>query len=143
MSVPPRITLVTLGVSDVAASTAFYRRLGWKLTKEGNEHISFFALDGIVLAVWSRAGLAGDAQVADTPPGFGGTALAINLASRGEVDAAMAAALAAGARITKAAEAVFWGGYSGYFADPDGHLWEVAHNPFWPLDERGRAILPE
>lgn len=143
MSVPPRITLVTLGVQDVAASTAFYRRLGWRLTGEGNEQVSFFALDGIVLAVWSRASLAEDAKVADTPRGFGGVALAINLASREAVDEAMAAAAAAGARITKAAEAVFWGGYSGYFADPDGHLWEVAHNPFWPLDERGQAILPE
>lgn len=143
MSVPPRITLVTLGVRDVAASTAFYQRLGWKLTKEGNEHVSFFALDGIVLAVWGRSDLAGDAKVDETPPGFGGMALAINLSSRDEVDAAMAAAEGAGARITKAAEAVFWGGYSGYFADPDGHLWEVAHNPFWPLDERGQAVLPE
>ena len=110
MSVPPRITLVTLGVRNVAAATAFYQRLGWRLTKEGNEHISFFALDGIVLAVWSRGDLAGDAKVEDTPPGFGGTALAINLASRGEVDAAMAAAEAAGARITKAAEPVFGAG---------------------------------
>ena len=143
MSVPPRITLVTLGVKDVATSTAFYRRLGWRLTNAGNEEVSFFALDGIVLAVWSRAELAGDAKVADTPPGFGGIALAINLASRPEVDRAMSAAEAAGARITKPAEPVFWGGYSGYFADPDGHLWEVAHNPFWPLDERGQAILPE
>jgi hypothetical protein len=143
MSVPPRITLVTLGVRDVAAATAFYQRLGWRLSSEGNERVSFFALDGIVLAVWSRAELAGDAMVEDTPPGFGGIALAINLASRDEVDAAMAAAEAAGARITKAAQPVFWGGYSGYFADLDGHLWEVAHNPFWPLDENGQAILPE
>jgi uncharacterized protein len=142
MTVPPRITLVTLGVADVARSTQFYTALGWRLTGAGNESVSFFALEGIVLGIFGRSDLAADAGVPDTPRGFGGFTLAINLGSREEVDAALRSAVAAGANLVKPAVEVFWGGYAGYFGDPDGHLWEVAHNPFWPLDERGRPLLP-
>jgi uncharacterized glyoxalase superfamily protein PhnB len=96
-----------------------------------------------VLALFGRADLAADAGVADGPASFSGVALACNLASRDDVDAFHARAVAAGARSVKAPRQVFWGGYSGYFADPDGHLWEVAHNPFFPLDEQGLVQLPE
>ncbi|MDJ1157827.1 VOC family protein [Chelatococcus sp. SYSU_G07232] len=143
-SLPSRVNLVTLGVADVAASTAFYESLGWRRSKTaGNDTISFFALGNLVLAIFGRRSLAEDAQVTDTPPGFGGFTLAINMASEAEVDAALAAAVAAGAKLLKPGQRVFWGGYSGYFADPDGHPWEVAFNPFWPLDANGLVVLPQ
>lgn len=144
MGLPPRVNLVTLGVGDLAASIAFYTRLGWRSSASaGSDEVAFFALGNLVLGLYPRHLLAQDAQVADTGPGFSGVTLAINLASEQAVDEAMAAALAAGARQAKAPEKVFWGGYSGYFADPDGHLWELAFNPFFPQDEAGLIVLPE
>lgn len=138
-----RINLVTLGVLDLATSIGFYERLGWRRSQEASqEGIAFLDLNGIILALFSRRALAQDAGVEDTPPGFSGVTLAINLASEAEVDAAFAEAKAAGAAITKPPQKVFWGGYSGYFSDPDGHLWEIAHNPFFPLDNAGRIVLP-
>ena len=144
MSVPPRINLITLGVSDVARSTAFYEALGWRRSPEpADGDVSFFDLGAIVLAVWSHDSLAEDAHRSPgTAADHGSHALAINLESTEAVDAALAAAEAAGATILKPAETVFWGGYSGYFADPDGHPWEVAWNPGWPLDEHGHVQLP-
>jgi len=144
MTISPRVSLVTLGVADVAASSAFYERLGFRRSATaGNETIAFFALDNLVLGLYPRSSLAEDAHVPDTPPGFDGITLAQNRSSRQEVDAALLAAVKAGARLMKPARKVFWGGYSGYFADPDGHLWEVAYNPFFPLDDDGAIILPE
>ena len=139
----PRLSLVTLGVADVAAARAFYERLGFKASAASQEGVAFFAAGGVVLGLFGRAALAEDAQVADSAPGFSGVALAHNVSSEAEVDAVLAEAVAAGGCLLKAGQKVFWGGYSGYFADPDGHLWEVAFNPFFPLDSDGRITLPE
>ncbi len=135
-----RLSLVTLGVADVERSRRFYEKLGWK---QGNrdDNVVFFQLQGMILALWSRAALAGDAHIEDSGGGFGGIALAYNARSRTDVDKVLAEAKAAGATILKPAADVFWGGYSGYFADPDGHLWEVAWNPGWPIDAEGRVSL--
>jgi catechol 2,3-dioxygenase-like lactoylglutathione lyase family enzyme len=144
MTIAARINLVTLGVADLAASAAFYERLGFRRSQTaGSEAIAFFALANLVLALHPRAMLAEDAGLPDTPAGFGGVTLAQNVASERHVDAALLAAVKAGARLLQPARKVFWGGYSGYFADPDGHPWEVAYNPFFPLDEHGAIILPE
>lgn len=142
MTLAPRITLVTLGVADVAASTAFYKRLGWRLSSASNEHVSFFDMDGTKLGLFGRQALADDAHVDNAPPGFSGVTLAHNLGSEADVDAAFAHALASGGKAVKTPQKVFWGGYSGYFADPDGHLWELAFNPFMPLGDDGRMVLP-
>lgn len=145
MSVPARVSLVTLGVADVAAATAFYEALGWSLSSASVPgEVSFFKTGGAILALWGTEDLRADAdQPPDSAvPAFRGVALAINLASRQEVDDAVSAVEAAGGRIAKAPHATDWGGYSGYFADLDGHLIEVAHNPFWPLDESGLPTLP-
>jgi predicted lactoylglutathione lyase len=143
MPIPARISLITLGVRDVRAATAFYRALGFEPSPASVEgEVSFFRTAGAILAVWGRDALAADANQSAPAGGFTGTALAINLGSPDEVDAALADAVAAGGSVPKPAHATDWGGYSGYFADPDGHLWEVAHNPFWPLDERGLPQLP-
>jgi catechol 2,3-dioxygenase-like lactoylglutathione lyase family enzyme len=143
VSIPARVSLATLGVRDVAASTAFYRALGWPLSPASVEgEVSFFNTDGGVLAVFGRSDLAADAHVPDQElTGFRGVGLAINLESEALVDAAFEQVRAAGAKVVKEPEKVFWGGYSGYFADPDGHLWEVAHNPGWPIVD-GRPQLP-
>ena len=136
-----RLSLVTLGVSDLARARRFYEDgLGWR---RGNDEpgVAFYEMPGGILALWSRESLAADARVADTGVAFGGMTLAYNARSRAEVDAVLAEAVAAGARLLKPAEEVFWGGYSGYFADPDGHVWEVAHNPFWTITADGRVSL--
>lgn len=138
----PRLTLLTLGVADVARSRAFYERLGLAASSASNESVAFMDAGGAVLALWDRAALAEDAGVADGAAGFAGVAMAWNTRSEAEVDAAMASAATAGAGIPKPARKTFWGGYAGYFADPDGHLWEVAYNPFWPMDADGRVMLP-
>lgn len=146
MSLRRHLSLVTLGVGDLAAATAFYERLGWTRSTASRPTITFIQLDNIVLALFPRAELAKDAGLTVTgPPGgeFSGITLAHNVDSATEVDQVFDAAIAAGARAVKSPEKVFWGGYSGYFADPDGHLWEVAHNPFAPMDARGIITLPE
>jgi predicted lactoylglutathione lyase len=142
--VNPVVSLVTLGVRDVAAATRFYENLGLERSPASVEgEVSFFRTGGAILAVWSAAELAADARLTDgAPSGFRGVALAMNLGSPAAVDAALERARHAGAAVPKPAVATDWGGYSGYFADPDGHLWEVAHNPGWPLDERGLPQLP-
>lgn len=139
----PRIHLVTLGVAEVAAAAAFYERLGLRRSAQSNDQVVFFPLGPVVLGLFGRAALAADATMPDGPVGFSGVTLAFNQPDRAAVDAVMAEAEAAGARIVKPAHEVFWGGYSGYFADPDGHLWEVAHNPFWSFDEAGSVRLPD
>jgi len=143
MSVSPHISLVTLGVADIAEATAFYERLGFKKSSASQDAVSFFRAGSVVLGLFGRDALHEDAQAGATWTGNGGVAVAMNYASEAEVDAMMAKADAAGARILKSAVKVFWGGYSGYFADADGHVWEVAHNPFWPLDANGGIDLPE
>ena len=144
MPVPARVNLVTLGVGDLGRATAFYQALGWPLASASVDgEVSFFRTGGCIVGLWGRDKLAADAHVPATPPQpFGGVALAINVESPEAVTAALDAAVAAGATLRKAGEATDWGGFSGYFADPDGHLWEVAHNPFWPLDAEGRVSLP-
>ncbi len=138
-----RLSIVTLGVSDLARSTRFYEALGWKNSGASQEAITFFHSGTAVLALFGRAALAEDAHAENRPTGFAAITLAWNCGSRTDVDAAFALALKAGATEKKQPQEVFWGGYSGYFADPDGHLWEVAHNPFVPFDENGRLVLPE
>jgi catechol 2,3-dioxygenase-like lactoylglutathione lyase family enzyme len=142
--VTPRINIVTLGVRDMAASRAFYERLGFTASAAGNASVAFFDANGTVLALFGHDALAEDAHLAaDQPqPPFRGVSLAWNVESESAADAVFAHALACGAREVKRPEKVFWGGYSGYFGDPDGHLWEVAFNPFFPLTEQGRISLP-
>ena len=139
----PYITMVTLGVRDVARASAFYEALGWTRSSASNENVSFFLLNGTKLGLFGRAALAQDAGVEDEPTGFSAVTIAHNLPSEAAVDAAFDHALACGAQEVKRPEKVFWGGYSGYFADPDGHLWELAHNPFAPNGEDGHMVLPQ
>lgn len=141
----PRISLVTLGVADVEASAQFYEALGFSRSRgAGNESVVFLPLRGIVLGLFSRTALAEDAGFDDAEPprAFGGITLAYNTRSRDEVDALFRTAVAAGARALKSPQDVFWGGYSGYVADPDGHPWEIAFNPHWGLSEDGALRLP-
>lgn len=133
----PRISMITLGVKDIKRSIEFYETLGFPRLESGPD-VAFFTLNGTWLGLYGHESLAEDAAVSAEGGGFRGVSLSYNVASEAEVDEALAEAVAAGATLKKAAEKVFWGGYSGYFADPDGHLWEVAHNPFeWigPKDE--------
>jgi uncharacterized protein len=135
-----RISLITLGVGDLERSRRFYERLGWR-PGFTSEEVVFFQIGGLVLALFPRAALAADARLPDTGSGVGGIALAHNVRTRKEVDAVLAEAAAAGAAILKPAEDASWGGYAGYFADPDGHPWEVAWNPHWTLEPDGSIRL--
>ena len=139
---PQRVTLITLGVADLAASRAFYAKLGWQ-PHSGTDGVSFYQLHGAVLALFGRADLAADQGRSGDDLGTGAITLAQNFATEAEVDAAYAAAISAGAKPLNPPEKVFWGGYSGYWSDPDGHVWELAMNPFWPLAEDGSLTLPE
>lgn len=138
----PRLTLITLGVADVVRSRAFYEALGFPAAGFDSPDVAFFEAGGIVLALYGRAALAADAGVPAAGTGFLGVTLAHNVKSESEVDRVLAHAMTCGARLVRSANRVFWGGYSGYFADPDGHLWEVAYNPVFPLDPSGRMQLP-
>jgi uncharacterized glyoxalase superfamily protein PhnB len=140
---PQRVTLITLGVTDLAAARAFYARLGWQEHAQSKPGVALFQINGMALALFGREDLAEDQGRKGATLGTGAITLAQNFATEAEVDAAFAAALAAGATALKAPEKVFWGGYSGYWADPDGHVWEVAMNPFWPLEADGSLHLPE
>jgi uncharacterized protein len=136
-----RLSVVTLGVSDLERARRFYEEgLGWQRST-ADKDIIFFQINGAVLALFPRHHLAADAQVPSEGSGFRGVTLAYCTRTREEVDAVLAEAGKAGGRILKPAQDVFWGGYSGYFADPDGHLWEVAWNPHWTLSERGDVLL--
>ncbi|MBU9697821.1 VOC family protein [Rhodobacteraceae bacterium HSP-20] len=139
---PQRITLVTLGTRDLNAARAFYARLGWQ-EHGSQEGVAFYQLHGMALALFGLSDLAHDQNRPDATLGTGAITLAQNFATEAEVDAAFAAALAAGATPLKPPEKVFWGGYSGYWADPEGHVWEVAMNPFWPLAPDGSLTLPD
>ena len=137
----PRISLITLGVTDMKRSRAFYETLGFVASSQSNDNVTFFQAGGLIFGLYGHAELAEDATVDDATPEFRGVSIAYNTRDRAEVDAVLADAVAAGATLKKPAEEVFWGGYSGYFADPDGHLWEVAHNPFWTLQDDGSILL--
>lgn len=137
----PRVSLVTLGVSDVARSRVFYERLGWAPSSQSTDDVVFFQAGGMVLALWSRDQLAEDSGVIDGH-GWGGVTLAHNVGAREEVDRVMSEAREAGAQIPREPAETFWGGYSGVFVDPDGHPWEVAHNPGWGIADDGSIRLP-
>ena len=132
-----RITLITLGVADLARAMAYYAALGWD-PDDTNEGVAFYDMGGFRFGLFGLGPLAADQGRPEATLGTGAMTLAQNFNSPAEVDSAFAAALNAGASALKAPEAVFWGGYSGYVADPDGHVWEFAHNPFWTLDADGR-----
>jgi catechol 2,3-dioxygenase-like lactoylglutathione lyase family enzyme len=135
-----RVSLVTLGVADLARARAFYESLGWTTGAAPGDDVVFFQTGGTILALWSRERLAEDSGVADAG-GWGGVTLAHNVRSPAEVDAVMATAEQAGAAIARSAGSTFWGGYSGVFLDPDGHPWEVAHNPYWTIRDDGSVEL--
>jgi catechol 2,3-dioxygenase-like lactoylglutathione lyase family enzyme len=140
--VEPRLTLLTLGVDDIARSRKFYETLGFVASGPTNDDVAFYMAGGIVLSLYNRAALVRDTGLADGKPGFSGVTLAHNVRTEAEVAAVLDEAVVAGARLVKAAHKVFWGGTIGYFADPDGHLWEVAYNPGFPLDDKGNVTLP-
>jgi uncharacterized protein len=139
--VEQRLSLVTLGVADLSRARAFYEGLGWTTGAEPDDDVVFFQAGGMIVALWDRAKLAEDSGVEDAP-GFGGVALAYNTRSPEEVDAVIEEARAAGGTIAREAGETFWGGHSGVFVDPDGHPWEVAHNPRWTIEEDGSVSLP-
>ena len=138
----PRISLITLGVRDVARARAFYEALGFVASSASNESVAFFPARGAALGLFGWGSLAEDAGVEPAGEGFRGVTVAHNVRDKAEVAAVLAAAEAAGGRIVKPAQDVFWGGHNGYFADPDGHLWEIAWNPFFPIAPDGSLQLP-
>lgn len=140
----PRLTMITLGVADLARATAFYEKVvGWKRA-DGPPTIAFFDLGGLVFSLYPHEELAKDMKVeAAQPSAYRGFALAYNARSKDEVNAIFARLKSGGADIVKAPEDAFWGGYSGYFADPDGHRWEVAYNPFWTVRADGRVVMAQ
>jgi uncharacterized protein len=135
-----RVSLVTLGVRDLRGARAFYEALGWRTNAAPDDDVVFFQAGGMIVALWGRAELAEDSGVEDSG-GWGGIALAHNVRSPREVDAVLAEAESAGATVTRPGAETFWGGYSGAFTDPEGHAWEVAHNPHWTLAEDGSVSL--
>ena len=137
-----RVSLITLGVRDLPRARRFYEALGWETGAEPEDDVVFFQAGGMIVALWDRARLAEDSEVEDGG-GWGGVTLAHNVRSPDEVDAVIERAAAAGATVGRPPEATFWGGYSGVFVDPDGHPWEIAHNPRWTLREDGSVALPE
>jgi hypothetical protein len=136
-----RVSLVTLGVADLARARHFYEQLGWRSTSAPDLGVVFFQSGSMVLGLWSREELAKDSGTHDAG-GWGGVTLAHNVRSPAEVDAVITEARAAGATIAREGAETFWGGYSGAFIDPDGHPWEVAHNPGWTIEDDGSITLP-
>jgi hypothetical protein len=138
-----RVSIVTLGVSDLKRSRTFYEQLGWRASSASNDAIVFFQAGGLIVGLYPRAELAKDANLAPESQGFPGFTLSWNARSRAEVKEVLDEAKAAGAKILKPAQEAFWGGYSGYFADPDNFPWEVAFNPSFPIAEDGAIHLPD
>jgi predicted lactoylglutathione lyase len=138
--VQQRLSLVTLGVVDLRRARAFYEALGWRSGAAPADDVVFFQTGCMIVALWGRDQLAEDSCVED-PGGWGGITLAYNARSPGEVDAVLAEAERAGAQIPRYGAETFWGGYSGVFVDPDGHPWEVAHNPHWTIEDDGSVRL--
>jgi uncharacterized protein len=139
--VEQRVSLITLGVRDLERSRAFYEALGWTTRAAPEDDVVFFQSGGMVVALWGRAALAEDSGVEDAG-GWGGMTLAHNVRSPGDVDAVTEEARAAGADIVREPAETFWGGYSAAFTDPDGHPWEIAHNPRWTIRDDGSVELP-
>ncbi len=137
-----RLSLITLGVRDLARARAFYESMGWSTGAAPDDDVVFFQAGGMIVALWDRGRLAEDSGTEDAG-GWGGVTLAYNTRSPEEVDAVVAEARAAGAAIPREPGPTFWGGYSGMFVDPEGHPWEVAHNPGWTIDEDGAVHLYE
>ncbi|MGC4034768.1 MAG: VOC family protein [Chitinophagaceae bacterium] len=138
-----KLSLITLGVNDFTKALDFYEKgLGWKKSSASQDDIAFFPLGGIVFSIYPRKLLADDATVNENGSGFSGIAIAYNAKSEQEVDNVLDEVAKLGATIIKPAQKVFWGGYSGYFKDPDGHLFEVAYNPFWSFDDNDNLVLP-
>jgi len=138
-----RVSLITLGVGDLPKSTAFYEALGWRRSVRKAEGIAFFRTGGMALALWPRTHLAKEGGLSPAGSGFAGFALAHNVRARGDVDRVLAEAVACGAKLMAPAAEKLWGGYSGYFADLDGYLWEVAFNPHFPMKADGSIELPD
>ncbi len=138
-----RVSLITLGVADLKRSSEFYERLGWRRSMAKAEGVVFFQTGGMGLALFPRLELAKDANLAPEGHGFNGVSLAYNARNRAEVDAVLEEAQAAGAIVRKPAQEAFWGGYAGYFSDPDGFLWEVAWNPSFPIADDGSIRIPD
>lgn len=136
------LSFITLGVADLARSRAFYRALGWQESSSSQEAIAFFQAGSVVFGLFQREALAEDANVAPAGSGFPGFTLAHNVESEAAVLSTLDEAVSVGATLVRPGEKVFWGGFRGYFADPDGFLWEVCYNPFFPLDAEGRVQLP-
>ena len=141
MAVPARLSIVTLGVADLAEATAFYESLGWRRSSASQDSITFFQLEGSVLGLYEWNALADDASVTADGSGFRGVTCALNLQSAAEVDAAYAEWVAVGGRAVHPPRTAVWGGYSSYVADLDGHLWEIAHNPYATIGADGRLVL--
>ena len=137
-----RLSLITLGVADLERARAFYTALGWRSDTDPSMDVAFFQAGGMVVALWDRAKLAEDSGVEDAG-GWGGVTLAYNTRSEAEVDEVVEQAQAAGAAVPREPAPTFWGGYSGIFVDPDGHPWEVAHNPRWTITDDGATLLPD
>ncbi|MCU1526235.1 MAG: glyoxalase [Microbacteriaceae bacterium] len=142
MTIPARLSIVTLGVADLGRSVAFYEAIGWTRSAASNDDIAWFALAGCAIGLFPRGELAADIGVPDGAGGFGGITLAINVESEQLVDAALATAVAAGGSLAKSGQRAEWGGYSGYFADLDANYWEVAFNPEFPIAADGSILLP-
>jgi len=138
-----RVSIVTLGVADLKRSTEFYERLGWRRSMAKAEGVVFFQAGGMALSLFPRPELAKDANIDPEGRGFNGVSLAYNARNRAEVDSVLEEAEAAGAKLLKPAQVAFWGGYSGYFSDLDGFLWEVAWNPSFPMAEDGSIRVPD
>ena len=136
-----KLTLLTFGVQDVQKSAAFYEAIGWKRSEKGTDDLILFDLGGILFSLYPREALAEDIGIPNTTSSFSGIAVSYNANSESEVDAVIAEAVKNGATLVKPAQKVFWGGYSGYIQDLDGHHIEIAFNPFWPLDENGTVVL--
>ena len=143
LTVPPRISIVTLGVRDLGAASAFYGALGWERCSSSGDEIVWFRTGGTYLGLFPWHELAADANRPGEPqPAFGGITLAINVERPEDVTPALESAVAVGGTLLQPARKMDWGGTSGYFADPDGHPWEIAHNPFFPMDEHGAITIP-
>jgi uncharacterized protein len=138
-----RVSIITLGVANLERSREFYEHIGWRRSMLQSEGIVFFQAGGVAVALYRREELAKDANVSPDGSGFQGITLAYNARTRPEVDSVLADAVAAGAKLLKPAQEAFWGGYSGYFSDPDGFRWEVAWNPSFPIAADGSIRIPD
>jgi catechol 2,3-dioxygenase-like lactoylglutathione lyase family enzyme len=141
VGVEQRLSLITLGVADLGRARSFYEGMGWTTGADPGDDVVFFQTPGCIVALWDRAALAEDSAVTD-PGGWGGVTLAYNVRSPEEVDSVLDEVRAAGGKVTRPGGETFWGGYSGVFEDPEGHPWEVAHNPHWTVNEDGSITLP-